>query len=470
MLFSSTIFLWLFLPIVLILYKLIDRKYRNYLLLIASIVFYGWGGVKYLVLIFFSIIVNYLSGLFIDRYKDRIKIKQLILILCLLINLGLLGYFKYYNFVGKIFNSLLSFEAIPFKEIILPIGISFYTFQALSYVIDLYRGNIRLQKNIFYLALYVMFFPQLIAGPIVRYADIEKEINERNITSLDVAYGIKRFIYGLSKKVIISNVLAKAVDTILAYDIHSLSTFAIWIAMIMYAFQIYYDFSGYSDMAIGLGKMFGFNFLENFNYPYISSSIQDFWRRWHISLSTWFREYIYIPLGGNRKGKIRTYVNLFIVFLTTGLWHGASFAFVFWGLWHGLFSIIERLFLGDMLKKNKFKMINHVYVWLVVIIGWVFFRLESFKLGLSALKRMFIYTPEGISILNEVMTNKVIFILIIAVLFCGIIQNLFPKLKSALYEKQKIYTFEYIILFGLLFINMMLLVSNSYNPFIYFRF
>lgn len=459
MLFSSMIFLWLFLPTTIILYHLCDKRYRNYLLLAASIIFYGWGGINYLSLILISITLNYLSGMLIDYYTHKPKLKTFILIVCILLNIGLLGYFKYYNFIGKIINKVVSFQLLPFKEIILPIGISFYTFQALSYVIDLYLGKIQLQKNIAYLALYIMFFPQLIAGPIVRYCDIEKEMHEREISKSDMAYGIKRFIYGLSKKVIISNTLAKAVDTIFFYDLTNLSTLTLWIAILMYAFQIYYDFSGYSDMAIGLGRMFGFHFLENFNYPYISLSIQEFWRRWHISLSTWFKEYIYIPLGGNRKGKWRTYLNLFIVFLTTGLWHGASIAFIFWGLWHGLFSILERLFLGEWLKKNRFKILNVIYVWFVVLVGWVFFRLASFQDGLLALQRMFSYTNQGIPILNEVMSPQVIIVFIIAILCCGIIKKI--KVNAVI---------EMLGLFSLLFICIILLISNSYNPFIYFRF
>lgn len=470
MLFSSMIFLWLFLPTLLILYKLFDKKYRNYLLLISSIVFYGWGGIKYLYLIFLSIVINYFSGVLIDKYKNQPHYKKWILFLCIIINISLLGYFKYYNFIGRIINTLLSFQVLPIKDIVLPIGISFYTFQALSYVIDLYLGKIKLQKNIFNLALYVMFFPQLIAGPIVRYADVEKEINHRKIMLEDISYGIKRFIYGLSKKVLISNTLAKAVDLIFAYNVESLSTITLWTAIVMYAFQIYYDFSGYSDMAIGLGRMFGFHFLENFNYPYIATSIQEFWHRWHISLSTWFKEYIYIPLGGNRKGKVKTYINLVVVFFVTGLWHGASIAFVFWGLWHGFFSILERLFLGDFLKKNKFKLLNSIYVWLVVLVGWVFFRIGSFKEGLNAVKRMFIYNENGVPILKEVITPQVIFIIIFAFLFCGFIQKFSPKIHKIIINDSQIIISEYIVLFILLFLNVMLLVSNSYNPFIYFRF
>jgi alginate O-acetyltransferase complex protein AlgI len=355
------------------------------------------------------------------------------------------------------------------KNIILPIGISFYTFQALSYIIDLYKKEIPVQKNLLNLALYISFFPQLIAGPIVKYADVQKQIVKRDLSTSKTSYGIKRFIYGLSKKVLLANTFASIVDQIFSGNINELNSSVVWFGAILYTLQIYYDFSGYSDMAIGLGKMFGFDFLENFNYPYISTSVQDFWQRWHISLSSWFKKYLYIPLGGNRKGNIRTYLNLLIVFFATGLWHGASFNFIFWGLYNGFFLIMEKLFLGKLLKNNKFKVINHFYLLLVIIIGWVIFRAAGLKNALALIKIMFI-PQNGFITINSFLDTKLIIFLIIGILLCGPIQNVFIKLKSFLYSQEKSNLLETIILFSLLFVCIMMLVNNSYNPFIYFRF
>ena len=341
MVFSSMIFLWLFLPLVLFFYFISNNKLKNIILLIFSLIFYAWGESKYILLMLLSIFINYLFGILIDKFRKHDK---LFLVLAVITNLGLLGYFKYFNFFVNVVNKINGETLVGFRDIVLPIGISFYTFQILSYVIDLYRKEIKVQKNILNLALYVSFFPQLIAGPIVKYKDVDNEINNRKVDLKLFASGVRRFVYGLGKKVLLSNTLALVVDTIYSYNVSQLNTPLVWIAIIAYTFQIYFDFSGYSDMAIGLGRMFGFHFLENFNLPYISQSITEFWRRWHISLSTWFKEYLYIPLGGNRKGKIRTYLNLFIVFFATGLWHGASFNFIAWGLYYGVFLIIEKLF------------------------------------------------------------------------------------------------------------------------------
>ena len=287
-------------------------------------------------------------------------------------NLLLLGYFKYFDFAAGALNALLGHETVPLRNIALPLGISFYTFQALSYVIDLYRGEIKVQKNWFLLALYVSFFPQLIAGPIVRYADVEEQLARRTETAMKAAVGIKRFLYGLAKKVLLANTFALAADEIFGLAARDASTAVAWAGAVFYALQIYYDFSGYSDMAIGLGRIFGFHFMENFNYPYLAASVQEFWRRWHISLSTWFRSYLYIPLGGNRKGKARTLVNLMIVFLCTGLWHGANWQFVAWGVYYGLFLIAERLWLKPVLEKHR--LAGHIYTLVVVLAAWVIFR------------------------------------------------------------------------------------------------
>ena len=470
MVFSSMIFLWLFLPIVLLLYFISNKKFKNIILLLASLLFYAWGEPKYIILMIISITMNYIFGILIDKFRKKDK---LFLTLAILSNLGLLGYFKYYNFFATNINKMFSYDVVDIKNIILPIGISFYTFQILSYVIDLYRKEIKVQKNIFNLALYVSFFPQLIAGPIVKYKDIEDEINDRKVTLELFASGVRKFVYGLGKKVILANTLALIVDTIYSYDMSQLNTPIVWLAAISYTLQIYFDFSGYSDMAIGLGRMFGFHFPENFNLPYISESITEFWRRWHISLSTWFKQYLYIPLGGNRKGKIRTYINLFIVFFATGLWHGASWNFVAWGgIFYGTILVIEKLFLKKLLDKNKFKLLNHIYVMLIVIVGWVLFRAEGLRHALDIIKMMFSFNFKTIYIVMPTFINsKNILILIASIILCGPGQ----KMISSLLHKDKIKTiysncFEPIIIIILLLISISELVASTYNPFIYFRF
>ncbi len=352
--------------------------------------------------------------------------------------------------------------------IALPIGISFFTFQALSYVIDVYRGECKVQRNILSLALYISFFPQLIAGPIVKYKDVNAQIEDRDVTVEKLAAGIRRFIYGLAKKVLISNVLAQSVDMIFALPGEEITGILAWVAAIMYTFQIYYDFSGYSDMAIGLGKMFGFTFHENFNYPYMSLSVREFWQRWHISLSTWFREYVYIPLGGNRKGTVRTYINLGVVFLLTGFWHGASYNFIFWGLYHGMFSILERLGLSRFLERHR--VVAFAYTFLAVHFGWILFRIESMRQILNLGIRILLpwrYTASHYSVW-EFVNLHTLFVLACAVLGMGIVQKY-------LSEKNRDRTWrfslpEMVYCMGLLFFCICALAGNTYNPFIYFRF
>ncbi len=348
------VFLWIFLPAVLAGYFLCPRPAKNLLLVFFSLLFYAWGEPKYITLMILSVTVNYVSGRLIGALPDR---KKLVLFLCVAVNLLLLGYFKYFNFIIQSANSVLGWlwDAGPIaaRSIALPIGISFYTFQALSYVIDVYRGEVKVQKNYIHMLLYVSFFPQLIAGPIVKYHDIDRQIENRTVTADKFAYGVYRFSCGMGKKVLLSNAFAEVVDKVYSYELSEVSAPLLWLAALLYMLQIYFDFSGYSDMAIGLGKMFGFDFQENFNLPYISTSVKEFWRRWHISLSSWFRDYLYIPLGGNRKGTMKTYRNLLIVFFLTGMWHGAGWTFIIWGLFHGLFQILERLFLGKALAKTK---------------------------------------------------------------------------------------------------------------------
>lgn len=467
MLFSSMVFLWIFLPIVFCGYHLLKDQYKNIWLLVASLFFYSWGEPAYIFLMLFSIIVNYLLGIWMDRYAK----KKIVLIVAIIFNLMILGYFKYFSSMMGALNGLIGKELIQVKTIILPLGISFYTFQIMSYIIDLYRGEIKVQNNIFRLALYITFFPQLVAGPIVKYHDVENQIAHRECTPEKIGYGIKRFIYGLGKKVIISNSIASVVDTIFTNSVDTISTLWVWIGVFLYTLQIYYDFSGYSDMAIGLGKMFGFDFMENFNYPYISKSIQEFWRRWHISLSTWFKEYVYIPLGGNRKGKVRTYFNLWIVFALTGIWHGATLNFLIWGLWHGLFMFIERLGVKKLLDKNPLKIINYIYTMFVVIVGWAMFRCDSWKQAYDTLYAMF----KGGRVTNEMLwyniaSTRSLVIIVIAIILAGPLQKIFPKLESQFKGEQNFCLLEGILQFIILLIAIMFLVSGQYNPFIYFKF
>ena len=471
MYFSSMTFLWIFLPATLLLYLLAERFQRialeNFVLLSASLIFYAWGEPFYIFLLLFSVLMNYVFGRLLEAERPRFR--KWILACGVLSNLGLLAFFKYFNFFAGYINRFLGQDAVPLSEFTLPLGISFYTFQAMSYVIDVYRKEVTAQRNFFSLLLYISLFPQLVAGPIVKYKDIEEQIKYRTKTDAKRAYGVKRFIYGLGKKVLISNVMGKYVDMVLAFETKQLSTGLMWLVMIMYAFQIYYDFSGYSDMTIGLGSMFGFDFKENFHYPYISKSVREFWTRWHISLSTWFKEYVYIPLGGNRNGKWRTYRNLFLVFLLTGFWHGAGLNFVFWGIFHGCFMVLERIGFGKLLEKNPFKIFNHIYMAVTVVCIWTLFRIESMKAAGEYLKGMFIY-QRGEYNLFSCINPEIILLLVTAFLLCGVLQTAVPRLKEALYQKEKVSAVESVGLLAILLLCVVTLSSNSYNPFIYFRF
>ncbi len=463
------VFLWIFLPVVLVAGLIVRRpKYQNIVLLAASLIFYAWGEPRHILLLLFSIFMNWALGMLIAAFPAR---KRLFLVLDIIGNLGLLGYFKYCNFALNTLDHLLPFVHLPRTNIILPIGISFFTFQAMSYVIDLYRGEYPVQKNPLNLALYISFFPQLIAGPIVRYIDVERQIENREVTPLRIAEGMRRFLYGLGKKVILANILASPADALFAIGSGGLTSASAWLAAVLYSLQLYYDFSGYSDMAIGLGRMFGFDFLENFNYPYLSASIGEFWRRWHISLGTWFREYLYIPLGGNRRGKLRTNINLFIVFALTGLWHGASWNFVGWGIYHGIFQILERIGLAKLLKKSR--VLSHIYTCVVFIVGWVFFRVESGAEGIRIVQRMFMpwkYTVSTVRI-GKYFTNQAILVTVIAVLGCGLFQAAAGRIAGGkLARAWKNSLAESLFLAVVLFLSILLLAGNTYNPFIYFRF
>ena len=467
MVFSSIVFLCAFLPITFILYTIIPSlKFKNGLLIVASLIFYAYGEPIYILLMLFSSLVNFIFAKIIGC--NKVRIKKVFLILDVIINLGMLGIFKYSSMVVISLNNILNLNfTVP--NILLPIGISFYTFQILSYVIDVYYNRVKVQNNYFKLLLYISFFPQLIAGPIVKYHDINEQIDNRKQIPEEVAKGIRRFIVGLSKKVLISNVMALAADNIYSYNLTDINVVLSWIGAISYMLQIYFDFSGYSDMAIGLGKMFGFNIKENFNYPYYADSIKDFWRRWHISLSSWFRDYLYIPLGGNRKGKVRTCINKIIVFFFTGLWHGANWTFVVWGLYHGLFLLLEEYL--NFIKKMP-KVIRHIYVIIVVAVGFVMFRANTLYQGIYFIKQMFTgysFSPLSISLAYEQLNPLFIIVLIIAIIGSLPVKK-YIKNKVDLNKYKQIETVYYILSIVLLLICIINLSGSTYNPFIYFRF
>ena len=458
MVFSSITFIFYFLPLVLFFYFLFPNKYKNFILLLFSLIFYGYGEPIYILIMVFSSIVDYTHAIIIDKYRNTLKAK-FALISSIVINLSLLGVFKYSDFFISISNDLLNTN-IPLLNLALPIGISFYTFQTMSYTIDVYRNQAPVQTNIISLATYVSLFPQLVAGPIVRYVDISHSLNHRTHDLNRFYEGIYKFVIGLSKKVILANNLGFIWANIKAMEYTSLSVMTSWLGIICFTLQIYFDFSGYSDMAIGLGKVFGFDFLENFNFPYISKSITEFWRRWHISLGVWFRDYVYIPLGGNKCSKSRWIFNIFVVWFLTGLWHGASFNFILWGLYFGIILMIEKLFLLDFLDKIP-NIFRHFYVLLLVVISFVFFELLSFgdiKLYLSAMfggNSLFVDS----SFYYYFIPN--IFLLIFSVL-CST-----PLFKIIL-DKNDVLQLVVIIL-GLV-LSTAFLVDATFNPFLYFRF
>ena len=466
MLFSSATFIFIFLPIICVLYFLARNELRNYILLIGSLLFYAWGEPRYLAIMLLTILTNYLGALAIERYPKR---KSITLILGILVNLSFLFYFKYFNFAAETINSLCKLD-IQLIKVIMPIGISFYTFQAMSYLVDVYRGEVAVQKDIYKLSLYVTLFPQLVAGPIVKYHDVAEQISNREVTFHKVTYGVKRFIIGLAKKMILANSFGEIADSIFNQPVANFDTATAWVGAIAYSLQLYFDFSGYSDMAIGLGTIFGFKFLENFNYPYISKSITEFWRRWHISLSTWFKEYLYIPLGGNRVSLQRTYINLFIVFLATGIWHGASWNFVIWGLWHGFFIIMERA-TGWHKKEggNVLNTIKHIYTIFIFVIGWVMFRADNMSYAWDYLKNMFGLITEhtlAYTIGYYVGTSDIILFGIAVI--CSI--PIFRDILQITPASKHIYSVINIWLLVLFTISVSLIAASTYNPFIYFRF
>ena len=459
MVFSSIPFLFFFLPIVLICYYLVPFKLKNYVLLVFSLIFYAWGEPVYIILMIFSCLLNYFYAL----YHDKVKNRKLLFILCIVANLLILGFFKYADFLIDIINSIFRLNINPLK-LALPIGISFFTFQTMSYSIDVYRSSVVPERNFFYFTTYVSMFPQLIAGPIVRYETISKELYKRDINFNNFSDGLLRFMQGLFKKVLIANNIGYLWTTLSSME--SLSIASAWLGIIAYTFQIYFDFSAYSDMAIGMGKMLGFNYLENFNYPYISKSVTEFWRRWHISLSSWFKDYVYIPLGGSKCSRIKHIRNILIVWCLTGIWHGASYNFMLWGLYYGIILIIEKFFLKGFLSKLP-NTLKHIYTMLVVIIGWLIFAstdLSMFSVYFSNMFNIFKY-PFIDETFIFYFKSYFIIIVISTLLSMPIYQNIKKKLNSRGW--MIISLILYLVFF---FITVSYLVSDSYNPFLYFRF
>jgi len=468
MVFSSVVFLFAFLPTVLIGYYLLNPIFRNVFLLCSSLFFYTWGEPKFIFVMIASIAINYIIGMLIDKIYLLMGKKGSVFVLAggVLLNLALLVYFKYFNFIVLNLNNIFNLNLVV-QNIALPIGISFFTFQGMSYIIDLYRREIPVQRNPISVALYISLFPQLIAGPIVRYSDIYLQINERKIDVEKFAQGIKRFIIGLSKKILLANVLGEVADLIFGTPFNQVDSLTAWLGIICYTIQIYFDFSGYSDMAIGLGKMFGFDFMENFNLPYISKSITEFWRRWHISLSTWFRDYLYIPLGGNRSGNV--YFNLLLVFVATGLWHGAAWNFLCWGLWHGLFLIIERIVKKKGIRTSAPGLIKWGYTMFVVVIGWVLFRADGIQGAFHYLMSMFNFIERDFIRFSVwyYLDRHVLFTLFVAgVLSSHLPSYIMEKIKNA---KCVMFVQPATLLF-LMVLCVVFVVNSSYNPFIYFRF
>lgn len=470
MVFSSVLFLFLFLPITLLAYYVINPAWRNYLLLLASILFYAWGAPRFIAILIMSLFIDFIIGLLINRY-NKIIINKTLLIICISINLGFLVYYKYINFFISEFNSLLLkfglTSSYHWDAIILPIGISFVTFHKISYIVDVYRKTTEPFRNVMNYFLYILFFPQLIAGPIVRFHEIANQILSRNHTTDRFLEGIWRFSAGLGKKVLIANTLGTIADTVFKISPGDLNILTAWTGILFYTFQIYFDFSGYSDMAIGLGKMFGFELPENFNRPYTSKSITEFWRRWHMSLSRFFKDYLYIPLGGNRCSKSRNYFNLWIVFLLCGFWHGANWTFIAWGIYHGLLLIIDRLFLLN--KLNNFpKYISNMITFVLVMIGWVFFRSDTINYAIGYIANMFNPKINSFILLVD-MDNKVIITLLIAV----ILALATWKKENVIINRIKLYNIVslkcsfYLLIF---LYSCAILSTQSFNPFIYFKF
>ena len=455
----------MFLPAVLILYYITPKRFRNLTLFIVDLVFYAWGEPMLVLLMLVSVEINYVAGVLIGINREKKKLTKAIFIISIILNLGLLGFFKYIGFIGETLNFVLPFLNIPVIQVSLPIGISFYTFQTMSYTIDVYRNTVKVQKNIITFGTYVSLFPQLIAGPIVRYEDVAQQLMERKETLEQFTQGVKLFLVGLSKKILIANEMGNLWDAVRDSGAAGGAAGA-WVGIIAYTFQIYFDFSGYSDMAIGLGRMFGFEFMKNFDYPYISKSITEFWRRWHISLGTWFREYVYIPLGGNRKGLGRQIINIGAVWFLTGLWHGASWNFILWGVYFGILLMIEKIFLLKLLKKAP-AAVSHLYAIILFVFGWVIFYFEDMGEMGTFIARLF--GSDGFMMSGDIAATVISYIPLLiaaAVISTPLITTLYHKIKS----RPVLYAADNAACILALLLCTSSLVSSSYNPFLYFKF
>ena len=466
MLFSSIPFLYYFLPCVMLLYFLAPRKLKNSVLLLSSLFFYGWGEPKYLVLMLISITQGYVFGILIEKFREK-KLSKLFLILSILFSFAMLGYCKYADFFISSFNALTGLS-IPLLKIALPIGISFYTFQTVSYVIDVYRRDVKAQRNYINLAAYISMFPQLIAGPIVRYSDIAAQLENRTHSLSDAALGVRRFVIGLSKKILIANVLGELVD--IFKNSNEKSVLFCWIYAIAYTLHIYFDFSGYSDMAIGLGHVFGFRFLENFNYPFISRSITEFWRRWHMSLGSWFRDYLYIPLGGNRVPLGRWIFNIAVVWAATGLWHGAAWNFVLWGVYFAILLVAEKLWLSKFLEKSR--ALGHAYVMLLVVISFVLFDASSLSGAISTVGAMFGAGGLPASSFEALyyLRSYAVVLILAAIGSTPLPKRIIERVRGTKGGAALLNAAEPILLVALLAVCTAFLIDGSFNPFLYFRF
>lgn len=467
MVFSSITFLFYYFPIVIFIYFLIPKKYKNIVILISGLLFYAWGEPKYIYIMLLSIAIDYTAGRLMDYFDNNNKKRTICLIISIVMNLGLLAVFKYSSFIITNVNGILG-TSITDPKLLLPIGISFYTFQSMSYTIDLYRRNIKVQKNFINFAAFVTLFPQIVAGPIVRYEDVAAELDERTNSISNVSDGIGYFVKGLSKKVLLANNIGMIWSQVKAMDVSEISTITAWLGILAFTFQIYFDFSGYSDMAVGLGKMMGFNFPQNFNYPYISKSISEFWRRWHITLGNWFKSYVYFPLGGSRKSLPKTIRNLVIVWMLTGLWHGASWNFIIWGIYFGILIAVERLGFGKILEKLP-SAISTAYTFIMVLFGWVLFETPTLSDFGKYFSAMFGGTGVFIdSTAKYVFASNIIIFVVCIFASTELFKKFVEKLKNK-YTKIIAYS-QPVIELGLMVISTAFLVDATYNPFLYFRF
>lgn len=466
MVFSNTLFIYLFLPLNLLFYYGVKgRINKNLILVIFSLIFYAWGEPLWIILLIFSALIDYIHGLIIEKYRGQ-KLDKIALISSLMLNLGLLIIFKYSPFIYENINMIFNLS-LEIPKISLPIGISFYTFQTISYTVDVYKGEVKAQKSFIKFLMYVSLYPQLVAGPIVRYTDVAQEIEHRKSSINDISEGINRFIVGLGKKVLIANTAGVFINNYMNSNLQSLSILEAWFGILMFTIQIYFDFSGYSDMAIGLGKMFGFTYIENFNYPYISKSATEFWRRWHISLGSFFRDYVYIPLGGNRKHMV---FNLIIVWFLTGIWHGASWNFIIWGLYFGALIYIEKKFLLKLFNKIP-RIFSHIYLLLVVIIGWTLFYFTDISIAFEYLKILFGFTSNGLSTVefSLVITNNVYWIIVSIILCTPIVKHIKNTVNKS-YKRHYVEVMQIIFNVIILITSTSAIIGESYNPFLYFRF